>query len=206
MRSGPVVEKRVLEGILERLGSPGGYDAFVSQVRAARCCRRPVRLAGRITETDEAGRRRVAFDSAELPDGVLLKACGTRRESLCPPCASIYRGDAYQLLAAGLRGGKGIPEEVAGHPAVFLTLTAPSFGAVHRRSADGSCQLAGRRCPHGVALLCPRHHDEDDEALGQALCGTCYDYERRCCGTRLSQSSGGAPPSTSCGSWGSWPG
>jgi hypothetical protein len=48
--------------------------------------------------------------------GVLLKACGTRRESRCPSCAATYRADAYQLLAAGLKGGKGVPESVAGTP------------------------------------------------------------------------------------------
>jgi hypothetical protein len=36
--------------------------------------------------------------------------------------------DTYQLIKAGLVGGKGVPTTVAGHPAVFATLTAPSFG------------------------------------------------------------------------------
>jgi hypothetical protein len=54
------------------------------------------------------------YDSEREPDGVLLKACGTRRESRCPSCAATYRADAYQLLAAGLKGGKGVPETVAG--------------------------------------------------------------------------------------------
>ena len=43
---------------------------------------------------------------------MLLKACGTRRESRCPSCAATYRADAYQLLAAGLKGGKGVPETI----------------------------------------------------------------------------------------------
>jgi len=170
-------DEREVEDIFARLGAPGGYDAFAAQVRAARCCRRPVRLRGRISAVDEAGRRSLLFDSARLPDGVLLKACGTRRETLCPPCASIYRGDAFQLVAAGLRGGKGVPEGIATHPAVLLTLTAPSFGPVHRRRADGSCHLTGRRCPHGTALVCGVRHDEHDQALGAPLCASCYDYE-----------------------------
>lgn len=166
-----------LPGMLARLNAPGGYDAFAAQVRAARCCRRPVRLKGRVSAVGQDGRSSVLFDSADLPDGVLLKACGTRRETVCPPCASIYRGDAFQLVAAGLRGGKGVPESITEHPAVLLTLTAPSFGPVHRRLPDGSCHRAGRRCPHGVLLVCGASHDEDDEALGQALCPHCYDYE-----------------------------
>ena len=170
-------EERVLEGILGRLNAPGGYDAFSAQVRGARCCRRPVRLSGRVTAVGPDGRPAVVFDSGQLPDGVLLKACGTRRETLCPPCAALYRGDAFQLVAAGLRGGKGVPETVGEHPAVLLTLTAPSFGAVHRRQPDGSCHRVGRRCAHGVAHVCGARHGEDDDALGQALCADCYDYE-----------------------------
>ena len=168
----------MVEGILARLHSPGGYDAFESQVRAVRGCRRPVRLSG----TDhpdrlDDGHHQVRFDTRSLPDGVLLKACGTRRETLCPPCASLYRGDAFALVAAGLRGGKEVPETVAEHPAVLLTLTAPSFGAVHRQRPDGTCHPTGQRCPHGRALVCGRRHDESDELLGQALCPDCYDYE-----------------------------
>jgi hypothetical protein len=37
---------------------------------------------------------------------------------------------ACQLIRAGGAGGKSIPGSVAGHPRVFVTLTAPSFGAV----------------------------------------------------------------------------
>jgi len=173
---------RVTDGILARLAAPGGNDAFTTQVRGARCCRRPVRLAGRITTDgrDDSGAhpgREVRFDTRTLPDGVLLKACGTRRETLCPPCASLYRGDAFALVAAGLRGGKGVPEEVRAHPAVLLTLTAPSFGPVHRRRPDGSCHPWGRRCPHGTVLTCSARHRDADEAIGQALCPDCYDYE-----------------------------
>jgi hypothetical protein len=51
-----------------------------------------------------------------------------RRASVCPPCAETYRADTYQLIRAGLVGGKGVPETVTGHPCVFATFTAPSFG------------------------------------------------------------------------------
>ena len=61
------------------------------------------------------------------------KACGNRRITVCPGCAETYRRDAYHLLRAGLVGGKGITPDVAGHPAVFVTCTAPSFGLVHSR-------------------------------------------------------------------------
>jgi hypothetical protein len=162
---------------LDRLRAPGGYEAFEKQVRGARFCRRPVRLMGSVAQIDEDGNRTTVFESASQPDGVLLKACGTRRQTLCPPCASIYRGDAFALVAAGMRGGKGVPEEVSTHPAVLLTLTAPSFGVVHRRGRDGTCHRSGPRCTHGRALRCGRRHLADDPMLGEALCPGCYDYE-----------------------------
>jgi len=170
-------DQRVTGGILARLNGPGGLEAFTTQVRAVRGCRRPVRLSGRVIGIGDGGRPDVHFDTRTLPDGVLLKACGSRRESVCPPCSSLYRGDAFALVAAGLRGGKGIPEAIGDHPAVLLTLTAPSFGAVHRKRPDGTCHPWGVRCPHGRALVCGRRHGGSDEALGQALCPDCYDYE-----------------------------
>jgi hypothetical protein len=127
---------------LDRLRASGGYEAFEAQVRGARFCRRPVRLTGSVVRVSEEGGRTTLFDSSSQPDGVLLKACGTRRQTLCPPCASIYRGDAFALVAAGLRGGKGVPENVTEHPAVLLTLTAPSFGPVHRRKKRGSPRVS----------------------------------------------------------------
>jgi hypothetical protein len=40
--------------------------------------------------------------------------------------------DTWQLVTAGICGGRhGIPQSIAAHPAVVVTLTAPSFGAVH---------------------------------------------------------------------------
>jgi hypothetical protein len=142
----------------------------------------PIRLAGRVEHADQAtGEVRQVYDSGREPDGVLLKACGTRRESRCPSCAATYRADAYQLLAAGLKGGKGIPETVAGHPRLFVTFTAPSFGRVHTRKAQGRLVLPchphrqGARCPHGTRDGCWHRHDEEDPRLGEPLCPSCYD-------------------------------
>ena len=88
----------VLGEVVDRAGH--GYDRWMELVAQAGYCHHPIRLAGRV---DQADRRE--------PDGVLLKACGTRRESKCPSCAATYRADAYQLLAAGLKGGKGVPRD-----------------------------------------------------------------------------------------------
>jgi hypothetical protein len=118
--------------------------------------------------------------------------CGNRRTSVCPGCAETYRRDAYQIIRAGLTGGKGISPAVATHPAVFVTLTAPSFGPVHTRPvrthtcADRSrctCRpepCHARRdtatCEHGRAAFCFTRHLRHDPRLGQPLCPDCYDY------------------------------
>jgi hypothetical protein len=117
------------------------------------------------------------------PDEILRKACGNRREAVCPSCAERYRQDAYHLIAAGLRGGKTVPDTVASHPAVFVTLTAPSFGVVHTRrlGRDGRpLRCRPRRdadvCPHGARLSCGQVHDEDDPCLGEPICPECFDH------------------------------
>ena len=109
--------------------------------------------------------------------------CGDRRASVCPACAETYRADTYQLVRAGLAGGKGIPESVAIHPCVFATFTAPSFGPVHTRPTTGGkvARCRPRRkaicCPHGRPISCPQRHSDDDACLGQPMCPQCYDYD-----------------------------
>jgi replication initiator protein RepSA len=105
-------------------------------------------------------------------------------EAICGPCAERYRGDAWQLITTGLRGGKGVPDSVAGHPAVFATLTAPGFGPVHAHLQDGDGppqRCRPRRdapvCPHGVALACSVRHAPDEPCLGEPLCAECFDYD-----------------------------
>jgi hypothetical protein len=172
----------VLGEVVDRAGA--GYDRWMELVAQAGYCHHPICLAGRVEQADRAtGEVRQVYDSEREPDGVLLKACGTRRESRCSSCAATYRADAYQLLAAGLKGGKGVPESVAEHPRLFVTFTAPSFGRVHTRKAQGRLVLPchpyrqGARCPHGLRDGCWRRHDEDDPRLGEPLCPACYDAQ-----------------------------
>jgi hypothetical protein len=172
----------VLGEVVDRAGA--GYDRWMELVAQAGYCHHPIRLAGRVEHADrQTGEVRQVYDSEREPDGVLLKACGTRRESRCPSCAATYRADAYQLLAAGLKGGKGVPESVAAHPRLFATFTAPSFGRVHTRKAQGRLVLPchpyrqGARCPHGLRDGCWHRHDPDDPRLGEPLCPACYDAE-----------------------------
>ena len=175
----------VLEQVLERAADPEQWERLQGQMRSTGYCRRPVRLRGQVDAVDVAtGECRTVYSTEPEPDSSLLKCCGNRREAVCPSCAETYRGDAYQLVAAGLRGGKGVPESVTDHPTIFVTLTAPSFGAVHSRRVrnDRPQRCRPRRraevCPHGRRLSCGEVHAEDDPRLGEPLCPECFDYDR----------------------------
>jgi hypothetical protein len=151
--------------------------------RHAGGCIQPVLMRGRVDHIDGVtGELLHRYTTVHEPDGVLPIACKTRRASHCPPCAEVYRADTYQLIRAGLTGGKGVPETVATHPCLFTTLTAPSFGPVHAyREKDGRALRCHPRrgrpvCPHGNRLSCAKKHTRDDDRLGEPLCPDCYDY------------------------------
>jgi hypothetical protein len=116
----------------------------------------------------------------------LMVRCGNRRAAVCPSCSFTYSGDVWQVLAAGISGGRhDVPSTVAAHPLVFLTLTAPSFGPVHARRespAGRALPCRPRRpaarvlCPHGRPTWCGRTHEDGDLDLGAPLCAECFDY------------------------------
>jgi hypothetical protein len=177
---------------LARAGA--GYFDWLDHVWPAAGCTHPVRLAGDLLTVDSTTGEVIRSVPTEgLPDGIIYKACGNRRATVCPSCAETYRRDAYQLVRAGLIGGKTVPATVASHPAVFATFTAPSFGPVHtRRVRRHSCRDKTRcscrvdpcharrdapACPHGRALACYTRHELGDQELGQPLCLDCYDHD-----------------------------
>ncbi|WP_406347154.1 replication initiator [Streptomyces sp. NBC_00648] len=143
---------------------------LVRQLRGLGGCASPIRLDGHRTEhtvntiTGEIGAVLSHVTAAELPAGHLLVRCNNRRLTRCASCAETYRRDAYQLITAGLKGGKGTPADVATHPRVFATFTAPSFGPVHNRPATGRCR-------------CGLQHAADADELGTPLDPERYDYE-----------------------------
>ena len=162
MSASPVAELDpwTRESLIARVSDPK-RERWLEQVRRTGACRHPVRLRGVVRRGGE-----IAYSTVDEPDGALMVRCGNRREACCPSCAYEYRGDMWQLVYAGLAGGrKGVPESVAEHPQVFATLTAPSFGAVHGRPDDGG------RC------RCGRRHEPDDPELGSAIDPSSYDYE-----------------------------
>ena len=173
-----------LDFLLARAADPDEFERWMNLARSTGWCEHPVRLSGTTHQIDlGTGEILSSYATAGEPDGHLLKACGTRRATVCEPCSVVYRSDAWHLIAAGLRGGKGVTEEVSTHPVLFVTLTAPSFGPVHsRRGANGSarkCHPHGSsRCRHDRRIRCERVHAADDECLGEPLCSDCFDYTR----------------------------
>ena len=179
---GPVgspIDDASVAGLVALVADSTGYGRFEEAARSCRFCAEPIRLSGEVVRiATQTGEVLETLDTTELPWGVLLKPCGTRRASRCPACARIYQGDARQLVRAGLVGGKGVPEEVASRPLLFATLTAPSFGPVHRVTRQGArCHpVVLSPCQHERPQHCLTVHQRTDPLVGEALCVNCYDF------------------------------
>ncbi|MFF9640528.1 replication initiator [Kitasatospora aureofaciens] len=158
-----------------RLGEMPDLNRWLEQIRATGGCAEPVYLAGHTTTLDaDTGEILRHYSTATEPGGRLAVRCRNRRASRCAPCSREHSGDTFHLVRSGLVGGKGVPETVRTHPRLFVTLTAPSFGQVHR---VGDCHPARRRrCEHGGRQGCGRTHLVADPLVGQPLCTDCYDY------------------------------
>ena len=143
-----------------------GLPAVARPGRGHRRLRRPHPPARRLAQVLDR-------DGAVLLEraGTVLAPCGNRRAAVCPACSDRYAADAYHLLRAGLAGDdtKNVPDTVAEHPRVFLTLTAPSFGPVHTRTVT--------RRGHVIPCRCGDRHHPDDPRLGTAVDPDTYDYQ-----------------------------
>ena len=185
--TGTGASTRTLDDELLERAARDDYHQWLGTALAAGGCVRPIRLRGTIRDIDPAtGEILHALDTDDTPDKVIYLPCGDRRASVCPPCAETYRADTYQLIRAGLAGGKGVPESVAIHPCVFATFTAPSFGPVHTRVITPGGTVARCRprrkasyCPHGRRISCGQRHNEDDACLGTAAVPGLLRLQRR---------------------------
>ncbi|MFC8501897.1 replication initiator [Pedococcus sp. NPDC057267] len=176
----PGYEAHESKAIVARLVSDD-LDAWSVAASRVGYCSNPVHLVGSSTTIDTTtGEVVSSYSSAEEPLGSTVVRCGNRRESVCPPCSRLYAADMFQLIRAGVRGGKTVPEQVADNPLVFATLTAPSMGQVHGTRDNGRrCRphATGQpRCAHGRSTTCMAVHADGDEALGKPVCADCYDY------------------------------
>lgn len=95
-----------------------------------------------------------------VPGGSFVR-CGSRLKKDCPSCASIYANDWSAILRSGVAN-----LDASQFQWVFFTLTAPSFGKVHRT-------IRGSRCPCGED-----HSDSDTRSNGAAIDPSTYDYKR----------------------------
>jgi len=154
----------VVAQMVRRASSPS-FDTWWNTAERSGFCASPIRLEA----SDEFGRQHH-----------VLTRCNNRRAPACPSCSDLYARDIWQLIHAGLDGGHhGIPNTVADHPQLFVTLTAPSFGAVHTIRRNGQCHPGSRQathCDHGRIVRCDCTHGAEDPTVGQPLCSDCYDY------------------------------
>ena len=143
-------------------------------VRHTGGCLQPVLLRGRADYIDGGtGELIHRYTTVHEPGGVLPIACKTRRASRCPPCAEVYRADTYQLIRAGLTGGKGIPATVADHPvrvrhadrAVVRPGPRPPGEG---RPGPGLPTRAGRARPARTASACPAARSTPGTTTGSA--------------------------------------
>ncbi|MGW9184008.1 replication initiator [Agromyces sp. NPDC055661] len=107
----------------------------------ARGCARPIRTAS----------------------GVWVR-CGSRVKSQCESCAELYRGDWAAIARSGVFDGP-----VEHYRFYLLTLTAPSFGRVHRVPRVHGARVG--QCGCGVM-----HSAEDAGLRGVPLDPSTYDY------------------------------
>ncbi|WP_166868557.1 replication initiator [Salinibacterium sp. ZJ70] len=92
----------------------------------------------------------------------LYVRCQSRLRSKCESCAELYRGDWAAIARSGVFDGP-----VERYSFYLLTLTAPSFGRVHRvpkASAPAACGCGGR------------HTAADADLRGVPLDPSTYDY------------------------------
>jgi hypothetical protein len=145
-------------------------SALIRELQGGSNCSHPIRLRGEL----------VNKVTGEVTERGLWVACKDRREIVCPACSYLYRADAWILVSTGLVGGKGTSDQVGTHPRLFVTLAAPSFGAVHTIRDTGRCvapmKATSPSCVHGRATSCSRRHVDGDNILGRPLCDKCFDY------------------------------
>ncbi|MFD9796042.1 replication initiator [Streptomyces sp. NPDC059070] len=160
-----------------RLAQDPQFTRWLDHVRATGGCAHPIHLSGSTTTWNPAtGEILHHYDTRNEPGERLLIRCRNRRATVCGPCSRLHAGDTFHLVRAGLVGGKDVPPAVRDRPRLFVTLTAPSFGPVHRVGDRCRPRRDGGTCEHGRPLGCGAVHNADAPQVGQPLCADCYDY------------------------------
>lgn len=98
----------------------------------------------------------------KLSSGIWVR-CASRVKSRCESCSDLYAKDWAAIARSGVFDGP-----VEQYRFYLLTLTAPSFGAVHRVPKTG---VSNKRCRCGAT-----HSAKDAGLRGVPLDNTSYDY------------------------------
>ncbi|WKX09890.2 replication initiator [Streptomyces sp. NL15-2K] len=160
-----------------RIAQGPQFPRWLEQITATGGCSHPVHLTGSTTVLDgTTGEILHHYDTRSEPGERLLIRCRNRRATICPACSRLHAGDTFHLVRAGLIGGKNVPATVRTRPRLFVTLTAPSFGPVHRTGEQCRPRRDRGTCDHGRSLGCGAVHDAADPLVGQPICPDCYDY------------------------------
>ncbi|MFI8233475.1 replication initiator [Streptomyces sp. NPDC085900] len=160
-----------------RIAQDPDFPRWLEQIHATGGCAHPIHLSGSTTTLDgTTGEILSHYDTRHEPGERLLVRCRNRRATICPACSRLHAGDTFHLVRAGLLGGKNVPAAVRHRPRLFVTLTAPSFGTVHRAVEKCRPRRDGGVCEHGRSLGCSAIHAPDAAIVGQPLCPDCYDY------------------------------
>ncbi|MGW3663530.1 replication initiator [Streptomyces sp. NPDC005141] len=160
-----------------RIAQDPQFARWIVQITASGGCAHPIQLSGSTTTLDATTGEIVhRYDTRGEPGERLLVRCRNRRATVCPPCSRLHAGDTFHLVRAGLLGGKNVPASVRDRPRLFVTLTAPSFGPVHRAGELCRPRRGIGECEHGRRLGCAALHEATDPLVGQPLCADCYDY------------------------------
>lgn len=99
-------------------------------------------------------------------DGSVMVRCNSRLSSRCPSCSKLFQNDWAAIARSGIFDADG--QTLQGYSWVMVTLTAPSFGKVHRVPH----RMSDRRvkCPCGVT------HEFADELAGEPIRPASYDF------------------------------
>ncbi|MEU3099531.1 replication initiator [Streptomyces sp. NPDC006967] len=160
-----------------RIAQDPHFSRWLEQITATGGCSHPIHLSGSTTTLDgTTGEILRQYDTRNEPGERLLVRCRNRRATVCAPCSRLHAGDTFHLVRAGLLGGKNVPTTVRNRPRLFLTLTAPSFGPVHRTGERCRPRRDRGTCGHGHPPGCGTEHTANDPLVGQPLCPDCYDY------------------------------
>ena len=111
-------------------------------------------------------------------EGEMIRVrCRSRRRRECPSCAALYSGDASAILRAGAL------DVSPGSVIVLLTLTAPSFGRVHRAAKTSAsprlspdAQEAWLKRASRSRCSCGQTHQAGDGIAGTAVDPSSYDF------------------------------